>query len=366
MNHRITSYKTLDRLAGPLAVFMARLLIPGGVKRRPVSLSRVLFIRPGGIGDAVLLIPAITTIKHAYPEVSIDVLAETRNAGVFSLCSDVDRVLRYNRPAELLSAIRGDYDAVIDTEQWHRLSAVVARLVGAPLSIGFSTNERRKLFSHPVPYSHDAYEVDSFLQLIGPLAGKTEFDPSRPFLPAPEGYRSRIEPDLRSLLNRRIVALFPGGSIAERRWGSARFHAVAEHLSNRGYGIVVIGGSEDSPAGEVIVRGVPTGVNLCGRMSLPETAAVASLSSLLISGDSGILHLGYAVGTPVVALFGPGIERKWAPRPSARVVVVNKHLACSPCTRFGYTQKCRRDAACMKEISIEEVVAAATALLTRS
>ena len=133
-------------------------------------------------------------------------------------------------------------------------------------------------------------------------------------------------------------------------------------LSERGYGIIVVGGKDDIRAGEEIIRDIPGGISICGKLSLPETAAMLKESSLLVTGDSGIMHLGYAVGTKVVALFGPGIVKKWAPR-SSRVIVINKELPCSPCTKFGYTSTCPIDAECMQRIAAEEVMEKAMILL---
>jgi len=99
-------------------------------------------------------------------------------------------------------------------------------------------------------------------------------------------------------------------------------------------------------------------------VSILETAQILSQTKLLLTTDSGIMHLSIAVGTPVVALFGPGIEEKWAPR-DGKSIIINKHLPCSPCTRFGYTPPCPYDARCMQEISVNEVKEAINALLAK-
>ena len=351
--------KRMDAILGRAALALLPSARTGAF---PPEIRRILFIRPGGIGDAVLLIPAIEAVKHAFPDSSIDVLAEKRNAEVFLLCQEVERVLHYDKFAELLFAIGRRYDVVIDTEQWHRLSAVVARVLRAKMSMGFSTNERSRMFSHAVSYSQDDYEAKSFLCLIRPLAGETVFDPSHPFLSVTEQYRAEIERHLKHISNDGIIALFPGSSVAERQWGRDRFHEVAKGLNARGHSIVVIGGKGDASDGIEIIRGLSNALNLAGKLSLPETAAVLTRSKLLITGDSGIMHLAHAVGTPIVALFGPGIEKKWAPR-SSRVIVINKGLPCSPCTKFGYTSTCPIDAECMKRIAVEEVMEKAMILL---
>jgi lipopolysaccharide heptosyltransferase II len=361
MLNKIQVIKKIDSLLGPfIAPLVEGLFHPED--RTGDNISAVLIIRPGGIGDAVLLIPIIALLRKKYPHAAIEVLAEKRNSGVFALSPDVSSVFHYDAPAEFLATMRRTYDVVIDSEQWHRLSAIVARLTRAPMTIGFATNERKKMFTHPVPYSHDEYEMHSFLNLLTPIIGTITRDIDMPFLTIPPDMAGNVKPLLKPVAGNKMVALFPGGSIQERQWGSGHFHQTAKLLSDQGYSIVVVGGNDDVRAGKEIVSGLSNALNLCGKLSLPETAAVLNESALLISGDSGIMHVGYGLGIKIVALFGPGRELKWAPR-SSRVAVINKNLSCSPCTTFGYTPKCPINTECMKSISVEEVVKKVRALM---
>ena len=348
--------KGLDGVVGRL---LCALLPRARGNSRDGVVRRILLIRPGGIGDAVLLAPAIGALKEKFPQAALTVLAEKRNAGVFALIPGVDHLLRYDAPREFLAALRLKPDLTIDSEQYHRLSAVVARLSGATTLIGFGTNERARLFHHAIPYSHDDYEADSFFHLLAPLGIAPPVPLAAPFLVVPPTTRTRATQLLAPLEGQPFIVLFPGASIPERRWGADRFGRVAAGLTERGYGIVIIGGQEDMATAAAINN---TGLNLTGRTSLAETAAIIAQAALLISGDSGILHIGVGLGIPTVSLFGPGIARKWAPQgPQHRVL--NHQLPCSPCTRFGYTQRCRQQAKCLQGITPDEVVQAALILL---
>jgi ADP-heptose:LPS heptosyltransferase len=334
-------------------------------QRRELSspIKSLILIRPGGIGDAVLLAHDIHSLKKTYPAVQITVLAERRNAGVFPLISGVDRLLCYDRPRDLLQALRCRYDVVIDSEQWHRLSAVVARITLAPVKIGFDTNERRRMFTHPIPYYQDDYEAASFARLLEPMGVLAVHGGMvSPFLSIPDFASGKAACLLGPLHGEPFVAVFPGASIPERRWGADRFRRVAEVLSVIGIKVVVVGGKEDRQQGEVIAGG-GLGINLAGSTSLVETAAIIQRSSLLLSGDSGVLHIAVGLGVPTVSLFGPGRARKWAPQ-GENHIVINKKLPCSPCTTFGTTPPCPIDARCMLDISVDEVVNAVTMLLT--
>ncbi|MCP3177414.1 glycosyltransferase family 9 protein [Desulfuromonas sp. KJ2020] len=318
-----------------------------------------MFVRPGGIGDAVHLVPSIQALKRAYPAATIDILAEKRNAAVFALCPQVNHLFHYDRPAEFFSVMRRRYDVIIDTEQWHRLSAIVARLIRSNFKIGFATNERQRMCTHPVEYSHDDYEMKSFAHLLAPLGLSCDMEIQSPFLVVPELAKARAQ-ELLAPLTAPFVTLFPGASISERRWGTANFKSLAERLLHSGLNVVVVGGWEDRQAGTDIV--IDGGLNLAGCTSLPETAAVLQRSALLVSGDSGVLHLAVGCGTPSVSLFGPGIATKWAPK-GEHHRVINLGVDCSPCTRFGTTPPCLSGARCIKDISVDEVWSSVNHLL---
>jgi heptosyltransferase II len=357
---KMKQLKAADKLVGGIAA--AILPSPGRV-RAVQAPKRLLIIRPGGIGDAVLLMPSLQALRERFTEAEITVLAERRNADAFLLSSAVDKLLMYDSAAELLKAM-GGYDVVIDTEQWHRLSAVVARLARPSMSIGFATNNRKRLFTHRIDYSHDQYELQSFFNLLAPLGITAPPVSAAPFLSIPEQAAQRAEALLPMFPRKGYLALFPGASIPERRWGAERFRQVADHLALRGIPVVVIGGKEDAEDGDWIVRG-SGGVNLAGKSSLLESAAVVGRSALLVSGDSGILHIGVGLGIPTVSLFGPGIEAKWGPRGEGHIVL-NRKLPCSPCTRFGTTPPCPDKVRCLSEIPPAEVVKAVMALLEKA
>jgi lipopolysaccharide heptosyltransferase II len=340
--------KTIDRhLASRLVYLFPR---PG---RKEVAIpGRILFIRPGGIGDAALLLPVIRSVAGKYPDAKIDILAEKRNAAVFEMCDPVADVYQYDRFAGLVSVLGSRYDVVIDTEQWHYMSALVARLVRSQIKIGFATNSRSRMFSDPVDYMQDDYELDSFGRLLAPLG--VDMIPVSEYIDLDADIRSRTVFLLDGLAGKGIVALFPGASIPERKWGSIKFAELASRIESCGFGVVVIGGPQDHETGEQIVSALENSRNLAGRCTLAESSAVIEASTALVTGDSGILHIGVGLDKPTVSLFGPGIEKKWAPRGN-RHRVINKHLDCSPCTIFGNTPDCPVGIRCMKEIQVEEV-----------
>ena len=354
--------KQIDRFVGKA---LALMLPPASRKRtgqiRPCS---ILIIRPGGIGDAALLVPALRSLKSRHPDALIDVLAESRNSAVFELCPETGRIFHYHNLRDLLKITGKRYDLIIDTEQWHRLSAVVSRLVRSRMKIGYATNERRRLFTHPVLYRQDEYEVTSFYSLLKQLAVEPAPNFAASWLTVPASASLKAHGLLGNLEGKPFVAMFAGASIPERRWGADKYREVAARLYRQGMPVVVIGGKGDESDGDQIITG-EFGLNLAGKTTLVETAAIIECSSLLISGDSGILHIGVGLGKPTVSLFGPGIAKKWAPQGDDHHIVINKCFPCSPCTKFGYTPKCPMGARCMANITVNEVFEAVVRLLQR-
>ena len=352
MQAKIAFIKGVDRLIGSLLTY----LLPAASVRSVGEIRRVLVIRPGGIGDAVLLVPMLLDLKELFPHARITVLAERRNCSAFRLTDAVDKLCCYDRAGDLRALFSSRYDVIIDTEQWHRLTAVLGRLLRPGLAVGFGTNGRQRLFTHVVDYSHDDYEADSFRRLLEPLGGKPRPGFVTPFLSVPSAAQERAGALLGEVADKPFVTVFPGASIPERRWGAANFRELVRTLHARRIPVVVIGGEEDRGEGEAILDG-GLGLQLAGETSLVESAAIVARTRVLVSGDSGILHMGVGLGRATVSLFGPGIAAKWAPREGDHQTV-SKGYDCSPCTRFGYTPRCPFAARCIRDITVAEVLAA--------
>lgn len=359
--NKIKLLKTIDRIAGKLIVsFIGSKNLTSNNSLS--ELKSILIIRPGGIGDAVLLLPAINMLKTSLPHSNIEILCEKRNAGIFELCNDIKRVFLYDQDFELVKCLRNRYDAVIDTEQWHRLSAVISYMIKSPVKIGFDTNERRKLFTHKIAYSHEDYEVYSFLNLIKPLIiFSMEFNTEIPFIDIKDKIPSKFLLDK----GKEIIAIFPGATVPERKWGGDKYGLVAKALQDKGYSIIILGSHADKNEAEKIKKQASDSIDLTGKTSLKETAIILKHCCLLITADSGLMHIAYGVGTPTVSLFGSGIEKKWAPQ-GKNHITLNKYLPCSPCTKFGYTPPCPNNFKCMNLISVAEVISASEKILLKN
>lgn len=355
--------RVLCLLLAPFADWFARAPVPGQAP------ERVLVIRPGGIGDAVLFIPMLRALRRAWPDSQLELLLEKRNQGVIAGTGLADEILLYDKPPlGPLAAVRRRYDLVIDTEQFHALSAIVALLTRAPRRIGFGSNRRRLLLTDVVAYDKGVYEVEMFLRLAQTAAGEImPWDPEQPFYPLTEAARAFADEALAPFEGQDLVAFHPGASIPERRWPPERYARVARLASDAGCAIVVLGGPTDVAAARTIASdlGERPHINLAGRCNLQQAAAVVARCRAYVSADTGLLHLAYGVGTPTVHLFGPGVLSKWGP-PGRRYHTVAHATECSPCTSYGYTPPCCQGMRCMLGITPEQVFAALEGELARA
>lgn len=360
MNWKMEGLKKLDAVLGSISCSASKLMV-GPRKYGDKESRRILVIRPGGIGDAVLLYPALSELRNHYADHTIDVLAEKRNSGIFAGCPYINNLLLYDRHTldTLYGVIKGGYDIVIDTEQWHRMTSALSYLTRAPERVGFATNERAELYSRRVRYSQDDYEAVSFLNLVSALTGeKYEFDGAKPFLPIASGLNGELGAAVSDFRagKKAVLGIFTGATVPERKWGSDKFAGLAGELSKENIGIVLLGGGQEIRDAGAFSRTREDGfvLDLIGKTPLRETASVISELDLFISADTGLMHIAYGVGTPTVSLFGAGIQKKWAPR-GDKHIVINRNEPCSPCTRFGYTPRCPYGVRCLAEIDVEEV-----------
>nr|WP_321400263.1 glycosyltransferase family 9 protein [uncultured Desulfobacter sp.] len=347
----IDQIKRIDRLSGP---FMLKIM-PASNRKRPKGLkfSRILLIRPGGLGDAVLLLPVLKEISLAHPGLKIDILCEKRNQGVFTRVPYVDNIFSYKIPNDLIRLMMRKYDAAVDTEQSHFLTAGLMRIVRTPIRAGFQVNGREKLYDISLPYDQNRYETDMFRELFQFI-----FKIPASFRCPPPYFESVSLPErIKPIPATPFICIFPGATIEERLWPSTRWAEVIDQAAGLGFSSVLLGGQKEKSLCRLIMSACRTDqvINLCTKLSIAETARLFEKAGLLISTDSGILHLGVVSGLPTISLFGSGIAAKWAPR-GKKHVVINKNLTCSPCTLFGTTPACPNHKACMMKILPEDIM----------
>ena len=331
------------------------------------ALRRVLLIRPGGLGDAVLTYPMLKGLRTAYPDTRFDALVETRNAGIYRINNIVDEIYCYDtNPLAVFKQLKKNrYDLIIDTEQYHHLSTLLANALQPRFLCGFDTAGRAHFLTHPAVHDASSYEVYSFLRLAEAVLGSPIlFDPAQPFITVPEQTLAWAEQTMSDAGMQRSVVMAPGAGGTYKLWPMSRYTEIARSLTERNYPVILLGGDDATAAArQITATAKPARIlNLVGRTNLAESAALLRRSNLCISSDTGAMHLAFSVGTPTVSLFGPGEYLRWAP-PGEQHRMIRKGLACSPCTRFGHVPRCPHNIACMQEIGVKEVISACDELL---
>ena len=337
------------------------------------DIARLLIVKTSSIGDVVHALPVVEQIKRANPAMEIDWLVKRRCMGVLEgnpWIAAIRLVPDRLTPATLL-ALRRDlharrYDCALDMQGLF-VSGLCAWLSGAPVRVGIDRNREgnRYFLTHPVVAGkpsvdgRDRHAVDilfGFADALGATEEHTEFQP-QPYLA--QGAGSGFAAEIGALRGGGgdVVALNVGASSVLKQWPTEHWVALATRLLENGMNIVFVGDRHDSEIVGAIKPLLPSGsgvVDASGRTTLRQLASVLQACDLLVTGDTGPMHLAVAVGTPAVALFGSTNPRRTGPY-GARNVVLDVHLDCSPCYR---KPTCHGRVDCMKAIAPDDVYAA--------
>jgi lipopolysaccharide heptosyltransferase II len=370
---RIGTAKLVDEYAGRALAAAARPLLgsygPGGGD----APRRILFVKFWGLGSIVLASGAVRAARAAFPHACVDMLTLEANRAVCDHLALFERVhtIRVDRwgrfgldaARALAAARRARYDAVVDLELFAYVSALTAAASGAPRRVGFDKGAR-SLFTDAVHFDPSRHVVESFRALAEALAG----GPARGFalsIPRSEDAARSVDAKLASAgvgADDVVVAMNVNASplAYERRWPRARFAELAARLSQRfGAHVALTGAAGERPYVEGLLAELPgpaAVTNLAGRLAFPELVALVDRAALVVTNDSGPLHVASALDRPTVALFGPETPARYGPL-AARRLVFYAGLACSPCMSVENrkTVDCRYDALCMRSISADAV-----------
>ncbi|MEA3471262.1 MAG: glycosyltransferase family 9 protein, partial [Thermodesulfobacteriota bacterium] len=332
----------------------------------PRNPSKILIIRPGGMGDFLYLLPMVHELKRHFSGVVVHVLAEKRNRSVIELTDDIDSLFCYDsNPLGTLSAlIRGGYDVLIDSEQYHHLSALLGYITRTGTRIGFRSNpSRNHLYTHLVDYSLEGQEASEFMRLLGPLGvavSEVSFSPS-----LSSEKIEKIEPPGEFLdLRRRfdvVSVVAPRGRARYRRWASDRYGEVIRYLTrNPDMAVVIVGGKTESDIARRIMFHLPDSegqvLSLVEKTSFLELSGILTRGDLFFGCDSGAAILAGLLRVTSVTLFGSTDERKWGIGGRTHVIV-RKTMPCAPCYVLGKFKACR-NIDCMEKITSRDAISA--------
>lgn len=343
---------------------------------------RILLIKPSSLGDVVHALPVLHGLRRRYPHARIAWLIAVGCRELLEGHPQIDELIPFDRKrygqmtrsvrataafVEFVSGLRARrFDLVVDLQGLFR-SGFLAMATGAPVRIGFArAREFAGLFySHRIEAGpRDEHAVPRNYR-VSRLLGFRDV-PIDMTLPVDARARASVDGLLAEhgvSPHERIAVMTPGARWETKVWPAAHFAAVADHLRRaHGLRVVLTGGpAEAADCQAVMAAAREPVVNLCGRSSLSELVALIDRSALLVSNDSGPMHIAAARHRPVIGVFGPTSAARTGPySPHARVV--RRGLPCSPCFLRRRVQ-CPHGHACLQDLGPAPVNEAADALL---
>jgi len=334
---------------------------------------RILLVKLSSFGDVLHALPTLAALRSAYPDAHITWLVEAAYAPLLAGHPALDDVWEAPRlhPGELLAGanrarlrrllklIRSQsFDLVIDLQGLLK-SALWVALAKSPRKVGYARTRELSylaLSERVPPYDPDAHAVRRYLNLAHYLGAPVA--PPRFHLAFDKGV------DIAGLISavdeRPLAVLHPGARWESKLWLPASWARLAEWLRNQGFQVALTGSGADLPLVSEIIRHTQSPVlNLAGSTSLAQLAAILRKTRLAVTTDTGAMHLAAALGTPVVALFGPTAPWRTGPFGEGHQLV-RLELACSPC----FKRHCRQPR-CLTDLTPEMVMAACEKILSR-
>jgi heptosyltransferase-2 len=306
-------------------------------------MQKILVIAPSWVGDCMLMQPMLQRLQQRHPGARVDVLAPPWTEKLLRLMPEVGEVLinpfphgalQFGQRRSLGVSLRAArYDQVIVTpNSWK--SALPAFFARIPLRTGFLgevryflLNDARKLDKSVLPYM-----VERFAYLAEARGDALQRPVPNPHLQVSAAQRQQALEKLGLTQGRPIAIFCPGAEYGPaKRWPEAHYAELAGKLAQRGYAVWLLGSGKDKPVGDEIVRLSNSACrNLCGATDLGDAVALLACADLVVSNDSGLMHLAAALDRPMVAVFGSS-SPQFTPPMSDKAKVLQLDLPCIPC-----------------------------------
>ncbi|MDR2710584.1 MAG: lipopolysaccharide heptosyltransferase II [Burkholderiales bacterium] len=347
---------------------------------------RILIVAPSWVGDAVLTEPLTALLKERYPHSVIDVFAPAWCAPVYARMRHVHRIIEnplshgafnwQQRKALAKNLAAADYShAFVLPNSWK--SALIPYLAHIPQRIGYTgearfrlLNDRRKLLPQTFPRLVDRFAALAYPANTAPDKIKT---PTPVLLPREDLRRATLNALHLSASPAPVTVFCPGAEYGPaKRWSSEYFAELAQRLIHEGFVIWIVGSPKDKAVAEQIVAAacsnaqntpntqsapqsnstsLPQLHNLVGHTDLGDAVDLIAAARVVVSNDSGLMHIAAAVGVPLVALFGSS-SPIYTPPLSPRARIARIDIECSPC----FQRECpRKHFKCMRELTPQMV-----------
>jgi heptosyltransferase-2 len=342
-------------------------------------IKRVVVRGTNWVGDSVMTVPALRALRRVLPDATITLAIRPGAGGIFSQADFIDDVLLYDR--------KGLFSVFPQIREWKRRkfdlavlfqnafeAALIPFLAGVPLRLGYATESRQALLTHPLPlpeWRSSRHEVFYYLYLVTALEqmlfGQSTICEGEPDARIEISESRRVE--AADLLRGygvndedSVVAICPGSiNSRAKRWPAEAYAALADRLIETQRQVLLIGSKDEVDVSEEVTRRMrQRPVVLTGKTSLDQVTAVLSRADLIVTNDTGPAHIGAALGRPTIVIFGP--TNPLTTRPFSPAAEILQHPPeCAPCM----LRDCPIDHRCMTAITVEEVFERSHVLLKR-
>ncbi|MBI4437182.1 MAG: glycosyltransferase family 9 protein [Candidatus Omnitrophica bacterium] len=342
----------------------------------PEEVKKILVMAFQGIGNILLLTPALEALHQNYPQAKFTaIVTSPGTAELLKGCPYVERVILYDsgvfwkgslfKKLSFVKDLRNQkFDMTFSTflESGFK-SGLLAFLTGAPVRVGYNLHGRGFFYTHRLDLIPNRHEVELGLDLVRALGGRVTGGNPLIWLLAEE--RRWVEKFLKEkgiAPDESLIGIHPGSSPThpEKRWDLDRFAKLADHIMERKKTrVLILGGDLEVELARRMKELMHHSPLVAMGQTLRQTAALLTRCDLLVSNDTSLSHLATAVETPVIAIFGP--TNPWKNRPyGEKSRILRKELPCSPCyeTWAGAKIVCTNpdSFACLKGIAVEEVL----------
>lgn len=365
-------FRVLDKYIGiPVIILLS--ILTKKKRRLPIeNIKKILIIKLAAIGDSILLIPTLRTLKNTFPNAEFTFVCSQINYSVIKKIPYVDKIIDCNVHAFLrnpflffkfISELRKEkYQLVIDVGQWERINAIMTILSKADYTIGFRTKGQHKHFGYDsvVPHLRNKHELENFLDLLSPIGiNITEEDKKLEYFLTKEDYNFADSFWLKHGLEGKIViCLHPGcgENGRPREWEVINYIDLGKRLVeyDQDIRILITGAKHEEERCREIEKGIGKNViNTAGQFPLDNVVALVQKATLIVCSNTGMLHIASCVGTKTMGLHGPTNPAKWGSY-SKNAVLIQSDKFCSPCLYLGHDYGCQVPQ-CMAHISVDDV-----------
>jgi heptosyltransferase-2 len=343
------------------------------------SIKRVVVRGTNWVGDSLMTIPALRALRRVLPDAHITLVIRPGTKGIFSEAHFIDELLVYDRKTafSVLPQVREwkrrEFDLAVLFQNAFE-AALIPFLAGVPLRLGYATEARQALLTHPLPlpdWRASRHEVFYYLYLITALEqmlfGRSTVCEAEPdaSIQISEARKAQAAELLRAYgvsENDVIVAICPGSiNSRAKRWPAEAYASLADRLIESKRRVLLIGSKDETEVSEDVTRRMrQQPIVLTGKTTLDQITAVLDRADLIVTNDTGPAHLGAALRRPTIVIFGP--TNPLTTRPFAPEAIVLRHPPdCAPCM----LRDCPIDHRCMTAITVDEVFEQSHSLLKR-